>query len=157
MRDNATRDAATARAGQAAPLAISHAITRLFREQNRLHGRAIQGMGLSTEQAHILLVLWTQGPMTMKDLGKEVALSSGTLSTAIDRMETAGLVKRAADPTDRRVTRVEPANWPAAKRKKLEDALIATEDDILVPLDAAERAIFLAMLERVLATLKPPF
>src|SRR5205809_813024 len=65
------------------PLALSipHAITRLFREQNRLHGRAVQPFGLSTEQAHLLLVLWTYGPMTMTELGREVALSSGTLST----------------------------------------------------------------------------
>ena len=103
-------------------LSISHAVTRLFREQNRLHGRAVQAMGLSTEQAHLLLVLWTRGPMSMKELGKEVALSSGTLSTAIDRMEAADLVRRVPDPNDGRATRVEPASWPAAKRKKLEDA-----------------------------------
>jgi DNA-binding MarR family transcriptional regulator len=138
-------------------LSISHAVARLFREQNRLHGRAAQELGLSAEQAHILMVLWRNGAMTMKDLGKEVALSSGTLSTAIDRMEAAELVNRTADPTDRRATRVEPANWPAAKRKKLEAALTATEDDVLRPLDDDERARLLDMLDRVLGALKPPY
>jgi DNA-binding MarR family transcriptional regulator len=91
-----------------------------------------------------------RGPLSMKELGKEVALSSGTLSTAIDRMEAAELVKRVPDPSDGRATRIEPAAWPAAKRKKLEDALIATENDILAPLDDRERAQLLDMLERVL-------
>lgn len=94
--------------------------------------------------------------MSMKELGKEVALSSGTLSTAIDRMEAAELVRRAPDPTDGRATRIEPATWPPAKRKKLEDALIATENDILAPLDERERAQLLEMLERVLAAREPP-
>src|SRR5215467_9375721 len=75
-------------------LSISHVITRIFREQNRLHGRAVKPFGLSTEQAHLLVVLWTLGPMTMTALGREVALSSGTLTTAVDRMEAAGLVRR---------------------------------------------------------------
>jgi DNA-binding MarR family transcriptional regulator len=132
-------------------------VTRLFREQNRLHGRAAQAMGLSAEQAHLLMVLWMNGPLSMKELGKEVALSSGTLSTAIDRMEAADLVRRVPDPKDRRATRVEPASWPAAKRKKLEDALVATENDILAPLDDTERAQLLDMLERVLAAREPPF
>src|SRR5260221_11444961 len=89
-------------------LGISHAIVKVFREQNRLHGRTVQSFGLSTEQAHLLLVLWTYGAMTLTELGREVALSSGTLSAAIQRMEEAGLVKRTSDPKDGRATRVEP-------------------------------------------------
>jgi DNA-binding MarR family transcriptional regulator len=114
-------------------------------------------MGLSAEQAHLLMVLWMNGPLSMKELGKEVALSSGTLSTAIDRMEAADLVRRVPDPRDGRATRVEPASWPASKQKKLEDALVATENDILAPLDDAERGQLLDMLERVLAAREPPF
>ena len=126
---------------------------RVFREQNRLHGRAVQGFGLSTEQAHLLVVLWTYGPLTMSELGREVALSSGTLSAAIDRMAAAGLVTRAADPADGRVVRVEPAAWPAKRRRALMEALRETEDAILAPLDARERATLEALLLRILAGL----
>lgn len=139
------------------PLALSipHAVTRLFREQNRLHGRAVQPLGLSTEQAHLLLVLWTYGPMSMTELGREVALSSGTLSTAIDRMEAANLVKRVTDPDDRRAVRVEAARWPAAQRQKLVEALLATETQMLAPLTAKERATLLGLLTRILDNLEP--
>jgi DNA-binding MarR family transcriptional regulator len=139
-----------------AVLSIPHAITRVFREQNRLHGRAVQELGLSTEQAHLLLVLWTYGPLTMGELGREVALSSGTLSTAVDRMETAGLVKRVADPEDRRSVRVMPAAWPAARRAKLTDALVATASEMLSPLSAKEQATLLALLTRVLDAFDEP-
>ena len=135
-------------------LGISHAIVKVFREQNRLHGRTVQSFGRSTEQAHLLLVLWSYGPMTLTELGREVALSSGTLSAAIQRMEEAGLVKRAADPKDGRATRVEPAPWSAQKRAQLIASLEITEDEIFSPLTAKERASMLEMLERVLTNLK---
>jgi DNA-binding MarR family transcriptional regulator len=134
-------------------LGISHAIVKVFREQNRLHGRAAQAFGLSTEQAHLLVVLWTYGPLTMTELGREVALSSGTLSAAVDRMETAGMVVRAPDPKDKRVVRVEPAPWPAKKRQALLDALRATEETVLAPLGKTERASLAAMLGKILAGL----
>src|SRR5262249_46758337 len=124
--------------------------TRVFREQNRLHGRALQPFGLSTEQAHLLLVLWTWGPMTMTELGREVALSSGTLSTAIDRMETAGLVMRVADPEDRRAVRIEPAAWAKEQRAKLMSTLEAKQEEMLAPLSTKEREQLHELLTRIL-------
>lgn len=134
------------------PLALSHAITRIFREQNRLHGRTVQSFGLSTEQAHLLLVLWTYGPLTMTELGKEVALSSGTLSAAVDRMEASGLVTRVKDERDGRSVRVEPAPWPKAKRDKLAKALAETEDALFAALSTAEKTLLVRLLDRVLKT-----
>jgi DNA-binding MarR family transcriptional regulator len=137
------------------PLALPHAITRLFREQNRLHGRAVQPFGLSTEQAHLLLVLWTYGSMSMTELGREVALSSGTLSAAIDRMEAAGLVTRVSDPADRRAVRIEPASWTKDQRAKLTNALLATEEEMLASLSAKERTQLYELVTRVLYRLAP--
>jgi DNA-binding MarR family transcriptional regulator len=135
--------------GKPEPLQVSHAIVRIFREQNRLHGRAAQPFGLSTEQAHLLMVLWTYGPMTVTELGREVALSSGTLSAALQRMEDAGLVKRSPDPRDGRATRIEGASWSASKRASLVAALEKTEDEILSPLSSKERATLAELLGRL--------
>ena len=128
---------------------------RIFREQNRLHGRAVKPFGLSIEQAHLLVVLWTLGPMTMTALGREVALSSATLTAAVDRMEAAGLVRRVADETDRRAVRLEPAAWSEPERAAVIDALLRTEAQIFAPLTAAERSQLLTLLTRVLTELEP--
>ena len=132
---------------------IPHAVTRLFREQNRLHGRAVEPFGVSAEQAHLLTLLFTRGALSMSELGREAALSSGTLSAAVDRMEAAGLVRRRADPADRRGVLVEPAEWPAGKRERLFAALLAAEDEMLAPLSKRERATLSALLARVLDAL----
>jgi DNA-binding MarR family transcriptional regulator len=152
MQDKrATKRATSARAPiEPTALSIPHAITKIFREQNRLHGRAVQSFGLSTEQAHLLMVLWNYGPMSMSELGREVALSSGTLSTAVDRMEAAGLVRRIADEADRRSVRVEATKWPEGRRAKLGEVLLTTASEMLAPLSASEQAVLLGLLTRVL-------
>ena len=148
------------RAGRAAPhtaiapdrfaASIPHAITRLFREQNRIYGRAVEPLGLSAEQAHLLLLLWTRGPLSMGELGRESALSSGTLSAAIDRMEKAGLVARAVDAKDRRGVRVTGVAWPAAKQRQLVDALDQAEHEVIGSLGKSERQVLWELLDKVL-------
>lgn len=136
-------------------LSIPHAITRLFREQNRFYGRAVERHGVSTEQAHLLVVLFTRGPLSMTDLGREVALSSGTLSAAVDRMEASGLVRRRADPADGRSVRVEPT-WAEPKRRALISTLLEAEEEMLAPLSEKERTTLRLLLERLLEAERPP-
>ncbi|HEX8794120.1 MAG TPA: MarR family transcriptional regulator [Polyangiaceae bacterium] len=133
---------------------IPHAVTCLFREQNRRYGRVVEPFGVSAEQAHLLTLLWTRGPLSMGELGREAALSSGTLSAAIDRMEAAGLVARVKDPEDGRGVRVEAAKWPAAKRERLLGTLLAAEEEMLANLSERERATLHTLLTRVLATFR---
>ncbi len=108
---------------------------------------------MSAEQAHLLILLWLRGPLSMGELGRQAALSTGTLSTAVDRLETAGLVTRMRNARDQRSVTVEAKEWPAAKQAKLFDALIEAEDAMLKPLSPRERTVLLDLLERVLAGL----
>ena len=127
---------------------IPHALTRLFREQNRYFARCVDALGVSVEQAHILGVLFERGPLTMTDLGREVSLSSGTLSAAVDRMEAIRLVRRRASTSDRRAVLVEPT-WPAPKREALMTALFDAEEVFLAPLSRKEREMLRGLLDRL--------
>ena len=53
----------------------------------------------------VLEALLHKGPLPVNEIGKKVLLTSGSITTAIDRLETKGLVERRAHGTDRR-TRV---------------------------------------------------
>jgi MarR family 2-MHQ and catechol resistance regulon transcriptional repressor len=48
-------------------------------------------------------VLLHKGPLPVNTIGKKVLLTSGSITTAIDRLEERGLVERCDDPDDRRV------------------------------------------------------
>lgn len=47
------------------------------------------------------------GAMTPRDLARRMLISSGTVTTMVDRLESAGLVERTANPADRRSLLVE--------------------------------------------------
>jgi len=132
---------------------LGYALVRAFRAVNRASNRALKRYGLSAEQAHILLVLWLEGPMRMTDLQRIVMLSSGTLTGAIDRMERAGLVRRVADAADGRAWRIEPAGRDAAERRTVEAALEKIEEDCFSALTAGERRDLLRLLDKLSGSL----
>jgi DNA-binding MarR family transcriptional regulator len=94
---------------------LANAVVRLFRMVNRVHNRKLGAVGISAEQAHVLSVLDVLGPLTIGKLQKMLALSSPTLTGAIDRMEADGLVRRAPSAEDRRAvvveSRIAPKRW----------------------------------------------
>src|SRR5512140_2829521 len=106
---------------------LGYALVRAFRQVNRASSRALIPFELSAEQAHILLILWIEGPMKVGELQRLLCLSSGTLTGAIDRMDKAGLVRRVPDPHDGRAFRVEPAPFDAKRRRAIETTLEAAE------------------------------
>jgi MarR family transcriptional regulator, organic hydroperoxide resistance regulator len=131
---------------------LPHAVVRAFRVVNRASNRAFDPLGLSAEQAHVLSVLWTLGPMTIGALQRELALSSPTLTGAIDRMEAIGLVRRVPSPDDRRAVLLEPTPLAAKKRKKIFETIDQLEQSCADMLTATERKELLRLLEKITDT-----
>jgi MarR family transcriptional regulator, 2-MHQ and catechol-resistance regulon repressor len=50
----------------------------------------------------VLEALLHKGPLPVNEIGKKVLLTSGSITVAVDRLETKGLVERRAHGTDRR-------------------------------------------------------
>ena len=50
----------------------------------------------------VLEALLHKGPLPVNEIGKKVLLTSGSITVAVDRLETKGLVERRAHATDRR-------------------------------------------------------
>src|SRR3954466_12845841 len=63
--------------------------------------------GLGDTDFAILEALLHKGPMPVNTIGRKLLLTSGSITTAIDRLVAKGLVARGEDPGDRRVRVVE--------------------------------------------------
>lgn len=74
-------------------------------EQNALNSVSRLGLGLS--DFAVLEVLLHKGPQPVNVIGKKVLLTSGSITTAIDRLESRELVHRAPHPEDQRARLVE--------------------------------------------------
>jgi MarR family 2-MHQ and catechol resistance regulon transcriptional repressor len=68
--------------------------------------RSVEKAGLGLSDFGVLEALLHKGPLLVSDLGRRIHLTSGSITTAVDRMEAQGWVERVADPQDRRARRV---------------------------------------------------
>lgn len=90
---------------------LSHAFSRFYRPM-------LDKLGLTYPQFIVMMVLWENGPTTMKALGEKVMLNSNTLTPLLKKLEAAGLVTRQRNRDDERVLDVAPT--PRAMTLKLD-------------------------------------
>ena len=69
---------------------------------NRTYKPLLDRFGLTYPQYLVLLALWQADSMTVKSIGAQLGLDSGTLSPLLKRLETAGFVSRTRDSGDER-------------------------------------------------------
>lgn len=78
---------------------------------------ASRALDINRSDLHALNAL-EHGPLSHGDLAEHLGLTSGTVTTLVDRLETAGYVERQPDPNDRRRSEVAltPATYQAFAR-----------------------------------------
>ncbi|MHA7222252.1 MarR family winged helix-turn-helix transcriptional regulator [Arthrobacter sp. RHLT1-20] len=62
----------------------------------------LEGLGLTYPQYLVMLVLWEEHPRSVRELGEELGLDSGTLSPLLKRLEALALVERRRSAEDER-------------------------------------------------------
>ena len=68
----------------------------------------LAGTGLTYPQFLAMLLLWSRGALSVREIGQALYLDSGTLTPLLKRLEAQGLVKRARDREDERRVIVSP-------------------------------------------------
>ena len=68
----------------------------------KYHG-PLKKIGLTYPQYITMMVLWEQGTISVRDLGKRLYLDSGTLTPLLKHLESKGLVTRTRSSEDERV------------------------------------------------------
>jgi DNA-binding MarR family transcriptional regulator len=68
----------------------------------KLYKPLLTPLGLTYPQYLVLLVLWAEDAQSVSALGEQLSLDSGTLTPLLKRMEHAGFIARARDPSDER-------------------------------------------------------
>ncbi len=84
-------------------------LSRAAWAMNNLVNRILKEDGLadiSVSYFAVLNALWESDGISITDLGEKVQLEKSTMTSLIDRMEGAGLLRRDDHPTDRRAYRI---------------------------------------------------
>ncbi|KAA9006378.1 MarR family transcriptional regulator [Paenibacillus spiritus] len=72
------------------------------REITKLYQPYLDTLGVTYSQYLVLLVLWEKKQCTVKELGAELYLDSGTLTPLLKRLQAAGLINRDRSLEDER-------------------------------------------------------
>ena len=129
---------------------------------DRLHSAAIHllrrvrteddASGLTAPRLSALSVIVFRGPITLGELAKAEQVRPPTISRLVRALETDGLVRRAVDPTDRRIQRVEATVSGARLLRQGRARRVAVIAESLRALPASERRLVksaAAILEQV--------
>jgi DNA-binding MarR family transcriptional regulator len=131
-------------------LAAGPALIRVSTAVTEQYERISSELGLTMQQARLLFVLHRQ-PTNMLGLGAELRLTKSTMTGVVARMETAGLVARVPDATDRRNFVVTPTEHGAEVAEEFERRLRTEVRRMLQVLEPAERDTLGLLLTAVIA------
>jgi MarR family 2-MHQ and catechol resistance regulon transcriptional repressor len=77
-------------------------LSRCYHAVSQVAERSVAEAGLGLSDFAALEALLHKGPLTITEIQAKVLLASGSMTAAVDRLESKGLVIRKATPSDRR-------------------------------------------------------
>ncbi|MFD9906456.1 MarR family winged helix-turn-helix transcriptional regulator [Streptomyces sp. NPDC059063] len=120
---------------------LAEQLLRLTRRLHRIQKRHLEPIGITPAQSRLLRTLaHYDAPPRMADLAQRLEVVPRAVTSLVDGLEASGLVRRAPDPTNRRVIRIELTDGGRTALGRLRGARRAAAEDILAPLDTAQRA-----------------
>jgi MarR family transcriptional regulator, 2-MHQ and catechol-resistance regulon repressor len=124
-------------------------LAKAARAVERNAQKSIAGTDWGLSDFAVLEVLLHKGPLPVSEIGKRVLLTSGSITTAIDRLEARKLVRRAVAEGDLRSRIV---CLTAAGQKLIEAAFAkhsADMDEAVEVLDSSEREELVRLLKKL--------
>ena len=111
--------------------------------------RSLEGIDMCFSDFAILETVLNRGPQPVNTIGQRIDLTSGAVTTAVDRLERRGLVVRRFDPNDRRARIVtltpEGTKIIGAIYGRHKDAM----DRLADGLTKSERATLIALIKKL--------
>lgn len=102
----------------------------------------LQAFGLTPMQCLFMESLWEEDGLSVGEIGRSIALDTATLAGILDRMTTAGWVRREPDPVDGRVARIYLTPKARSAMDELAACIEKTNNEILKSFSAEERILF---------------
>ncbi len=129
---------------------LAEQLLRLTRRVHRIqkHHLEQRDLGITPAQSRLLRTLaHFDSPPRMADLAERLEVVPRAVTTLVDGLEASGKVRRAPDPSNRRVIRIEITDDGRKALRELRGARRSAADEILAPLTDVERAVLRTLLD----------
>jgi MarR family transcriptional regulator, 2-MHQ and catechol-resistance regulon repressor len=145
MKNAATRRKATDISGTHLWLVMMKA----HRTLARLAERSIQSSDVCLSDFAVMEMLLHKGPQPVNEIGRRIELTSGAITTAVDRLESRGLVTREAHESDRRARIVRLTARGKEQAAKVFAGHKTAMDQAATALSKTERATLIRLLRKL--------
>jgi DNA-binding MarR family transcriptional regulator len=122
------------------PVQLADQVHRLTKRLRRAQAGRLAPLGLTPAQERALRVI-ARGdePPRMTEVADRLGIVPRSLTTVIDALEEAGLVRREVDPRNRRAVLLRLTDRGTDVRDGLREARRRAAEDLFAPLSAADR------------------
>jgi MarR family transcriptional regulator, 2-MHQ and catechol-resistance regulon repressor len=122
---------------------------KAHRTLERLATHSIESSEVGLSDFAVLEMLLHKGPQPVNEIGRRIELTSGAITTAVDRLESRGLVTREAHPSDRRARIVRLTTEGEKQAAKIFAAHKTVMDLAASGLSKSERATLIGLLKKL--------
>lgn len=132
---------------QADPVQLADLLHGLTKRLRRAQAEQLAPLGLTPAQERALRTLArSDQPLRMTELADRLGIVPRSLTTVIDALEEAGLVRREIDPSNRRAILLHLTEGGAAVRDDLREARRGAAEALFAPLSEDERETLARLL-----------
>lgn len=140
------------------PLEVAGRLLRCAAYLERAIDEALRPLGLSFGDFDVINTLRRRGDPTgtnPKVLAASALITSGAMTSRLDRLERAGLLERRLDPRDRRAVLVQLTPVGKERAARALEAVLDADRRFLDPLGPEDRRTVAACLKRLLLRAEP--
>jgi DNA-binding MarR family transcriptional regulator len=122
------------------PIQLADLFQRLMRRLRRAQAERLAPLGLTPAQERALRTITrSEEPLRMTELADQLGIVPRSVTTVVDALEQAGLVRREIDPHNRRAIRLHLTDRGLAVRDDMREARRRAAEDLFAPLTAGDR------------------
>jgi DNA-binding MarR family transcriptional regulator len=132
------------------PGQLADLLHRLTRRLRRSQAERLAPLGLTPAQERALRVISrSDEPLRMTELADRLGIVPRSLTTVVDALEEAGLVRREIDPRNRRAILLHLTDQGTAVRDELREARRRAAEGLFAPLSEDDRETLAGLLARL--------
>jgi DNA-binding MarR family transcriptional regulator len=132
------------------PAQLADLLQRLMRRLRRAQTERLGLLGLTPAQERALRVISrSEEPLRMTELADRLGIVPRSVTTVIDALEQAGLVRREVDPRNRRAIRLHLTDRGSAVRDDMREARRQAAEDLFAPMPEGDRKTLTELLTRL--------
>jgi MarR family transcriptional regulator for hemolysin len=120
------------------------------REVRSAFDRGLVELDLNMSEAGALANLAVHGPLTQTELARRLHIGRASAGTVVDALESRGLVRRVADPDDRRVWRITLSADGERMAARFDDRHAEIRDALHVGISARDRKLLAELLRQLI-------